>query len=66
MSRKQRNTLNEWEAALVLRLRSLPRERAPARLKRRILAALAVLEKEVNDHETTHDPRNGFVARPLL
>ena len=55
-----------WEAALVLRLRSLPRERAPAHLGERILAAIAALEKEVNDHETTHDPRNGPIPRRLL
>lgn len=58
--------MNEWGTPLVLRLRSLPRQRAPARLKRQILAALATLEREVNYHETTHDPRNGSVPRHLL
>jgi hypothetical protein len=42
---KERSPLTGWEAVLVERLRSLPRERAPARLRRRILAALDALER---------------------
>ena len=43
--KKERSPLTGWEATLVERLRSLPRQRAPARLRRRIFAAIAVLEK---------------------
>jgi len=36
---------------LTLRLRHLPRPRAPARLRRRIFAALAALDKELKAAE---------------
>jgi hypothetical protein len=55
-----------WEAALVARLRSLPRPRAPALLRRRILAAIAALEKEAKDHETAYDSRHSTGPRALL
>lgn len=66
MSREACGPVTGWEAVLVRRLRGLPRPRPPARLKRRILAALAALEKEGNDHETPHDPRDRDLPRALL
>jgi len=49
--RGDRNPRKGWEAALTLRLRHLPRPRAPARLRRRIFAALAALDKELKAAE---------------
>ncbi|MBI4589985.1 MAG: hypothetical protein HY725_14220 [Candidatus Rokubacteria bacterium] len=46
-----KKTVEGWEGALVRRLSRLPRSRAPARLRRRILAALAALEREAKGHE---------------
>lgn len=53
----ERPRLKGWEAALVERLRNLPRHRAPARLRRRIRAAIAALENELDEVDTTREER---------
>jgi len=50
------NAPEAQEAALVRLLRSLPRKRAPARLRRRICTAIAALEQEFNQGAWHRDP----------